>query len=68
MVRQQLSEAGQSGVVILDRTPLWGERWASRGLWSPACYGGELDVTDTTKAQGHHLHHVTVTRECESRG
>ena len=55
-------EADQSGVVILDCTPFYGESGGQIGdcgrLTSP---NAAADVTDTTKAQGHHLHHVTVT-------
>ncbi len=55
-------EADQSGVVILDRTPFYGESGGQVGdcgrLTTP---NAAADVTDTTKAQGHHLHHVTVT-------
>ena len=55
-------EAGQSGVVILDRTPFYGESGGQVGdCGRLLATGGQLDVTDTTKAQGHHLHHVTVT-------
>ena len=55
-------EADQSGVVILDCTPFYGESGGQVGdcgrLTTP---DAAADVTDTTKAQGHHLHHVTVT-------
>ena len=55
-------EADQSGVVILDRTPFYGESGGQVGdcgrLTTP---NAAADVTDTTKAQGHHLHHITVT-------
>jgi len=53
---------GEQGVVVLDRTPFYGESGGQVGdcgyLKSASC---QLDVTDTTKAQGHHLHHVNVT-------
>ena len=55
-------EAGQSGVVILDRTPFYGESGGQVGdCGRLKSTDGMLDVNDTTKAQGHHLHHVTVT-------
>ena len=55
-------EAGQSGAVILDRTPFYGESGGQVGdCGRLLATGSELDVTDTTKAQGHHLHYVTVT-------
>jgi len=55
-------ESGQSGVVILDRTPFYGESGGQVGdCGRLICADGMLDVNDTTKAQGHHLHHVTVT-------
>lgn len=53
--------AGESGVVVLDRTPFYGE---SGGQVGDSGYlqadGVRMEVTDTTKAQGHHLHHVRV--------
>ena len=53
---------GESGVLVLDQTPFYGE---SGGQVGDCGYlRGEAsgaDVTDTTKAQGHHLHHLTVT-------
>jgi alanyl-tRNA synthetase len=59
---QESLEADQSGVVILDRTPFYGESGGQVGdcgrLTVP---DGAADITDTTKAQGHHLHHVAVT-------
>ena len=55
-------EVDQSGVVILDRTPFYGESGGQVGDCGQLLADGvELSVTDTTKAQGHHLHHVTVT-------
>ncbi|UZP75333.1 alanine--tRNA ligase [Candidatus Paraluminiphilus aquimaris] len=53
--------AGDSAVVILDRTPFYGE---SGGQVGDTGYivsdSAKLEVRDTTKAQGHHLHHVVV--------
>ena len=61
-VEQKSLEADQSGVVILDRTPFYGESGGQVGDCGRLTAGdGAADVTDTTKAQGHHLHHVTVT-------
>ena len=54
--------ADQSGVVILDRTPFYGESGGQVGdCGRLTAADGAADVSDTTKAQGHHLHHVTVT-------
>jgi len=54
---------GESGVVVLDRTPFYGESGGQVGdcgyLRSDTC---DLDVRDTTKAQGNHLHQVVVSR------
>ncbi len=59
---QEYLEADQSGVVILDRTPFYGESGGQVGdCGRLTAADGAADVTDTTKAQGHHLHHVTLT-------
>ncbi len=55
-------EAEQSGVVILDRTPFYGESGGQVGDCGRLMVGhSAADVADTTKAQGHHLHHVSMT-------
>jgi alanyl-tRNA synthetase len=50
-------QAGQKGVVVLDRTPFYGE---SGGQVGDTGYlhvdGGRFQVTDTQKQSGHHLH------------
>ncbi|MCA8865770.1 alanine--tRNA ligase [Halomonas sp. SBBP1] len=50
-------EAGQKGIVVLDRTPFYGE---SGGQVGDTGYlyvdGGRFQVTDTQKKNGHHLH------------
>ncbi|QPL46879.1 alanine--tRNA ligase [Halomonas sp. A40-4] len=50
-------QAGQRGVVVLDRTPFYGE---SGGQVGDTGYlhvdGGRFQVTDTQKQSGHHLH------------
>ena len=62
---QECLEVDQSGVVILDRTPFYGESGGQVGdCGRLMAVDGAADVTDTTKAQGHHLHHVTLTAGC----
>ncbi|WP_447042969.1 alanine--tRNA ligase [Vreelandella sp. H-I2] len=50
-------ETGQKGVVVLDRTPFYGE---SGGQVGDTGYlyvdGGRFQVTDTQKQRGHHFH------------
>ena len=50
-------ESGQKGIVVLDRTPFYGE---SGGQVGDTGYlyvdGGRFQVTDTQKKNGHHLH------------
>ena len=48
---------GDHGVVVLDQTPFYGESGGQVG--DTGTLGG-AEVTDTTKASGLHLHHVTV--------
>jgi len=54
---------GQRGVAVLDRTPFYGESGGQVGDCGvlQCATTGRADVTDTTKAQGHHLHHIIVT-------
>ncbi len=55
----QRAEEGDEIVVIMDRTPFYGE---SGGQVGDTGYlttdSAKLEVRDTTKAQGHHLHHA----------
>ena len=53
--------AEDEGVVILDQTPFYGESGGQVGDTGYLTGGAaKLLVSDTTKAQGHHLHHVRV--------
>ena len=59
---ERVSE-GDDVVVILDQTPFYGE---SGGQVGDTGYlrtdSAKLEVRDTTKAQGHHLHHAVVVQ------
>ncbi|KXS38961.1 MAG: alanyl-tRNA synthetase [Halomonadaceae bacterium T82-2] len=51
-------EAGQKGVVVLDRTPFYGESGGQAGdTGYLEADGARFQVTDTQKQAGHHLHH-----------
>ncbi|MCK2046835.1 alanine--tRNA ligase [Chromohalobacter moromii] len=51
-------EAGQRGVVVLDRTPFYGESGGQAGDTGYLNANGmRFQVTDTQKQGGHHLHH-----------
>jgi alanyl-tRNA synthetase len=53
--------AKDTGVVVLDRTPFYGESGGQVGdCGYLSAQGVRLEVIDTTKASGHHLHHVKV--------
>jgi len=53
---------GDEGVVILDATPFYGESGGQVGdCGFIRTATATLEVRDTTKTQGHHLHHVLVT-------
>lgn len=57
---EQLS-AEQIGVVVLANTPFYGESGGQAGdTGYLTAEGVRLEVTDTTKTSGHHLHHVRV--------
>ncbi|HEY7775926.1 MAG TPA: DHHA1 domain-containing protein, partial [Kineobactrum sp.] len=54
-------DADQQGVVVLDTTPFYAESGGQAGDTGYLEAGSlRLEVIDTTKAQGHHLHHVKV--------
>ncbi len=65
----ECAEEGDEIVVILDRTPFYGE---SGGQVGDAGYlttdSAKLEVRDTTKAQGHHLHHAVVVSGAVAAG
>ena len=54
-------ESGEQGVIVMDTTPFYGESGGQVGdCGTLSCDGGRVDVTDTTKVQGHHLHHAHI--------
>ncbi|MFK7829535.1 MAG: alanine--tRNA ligase [Congregibacter sp.] len=59
--RVEKLSAGDEGVLVLDRTPFYGEsggQVGDTGYLSAA--GVKAEVVNTTKAQGHHLHHLRL--------
>ncbi|MEH6584600.1 MAG: alanine--tRNA ligase [Halioglobus sp.] len=51
----------ETGVVVLEQTPFYGESGGQVGdTGYLTAQGVKLEVSDTTKASGHHLHHVKV--------
>ena len=60
---------GDSAVIVLDRTPFYGESGGQVGDTGYISTDlAKLEVRDTTKAQGHHLHHVVVVEGTLSTG
>jgi alanyl-tRNA synthetase len=56
-------EAGSEGVVVLDKSPFYGESGGQVGdTGSLDAAGTKLQVRDTQKASGLHLHHVLVSQ------
>ncbi len=61
--------ANESGVIVLDSTPFYAESGGQMGdTGFLSADGVRLEVTDTTKAQSHHLHHVKVLEGQVSEG
>jgi alanyl-tRNA synthetase len=53
--------ANETGVVVMDCTPFYGESGGQVGdCGYLGATGVRVEVSDTTKATGHHLHHVKV--------
>jgi alanyl-tRNA synthetase len=63
-------KAGESGVVILDQTPFYGESGGQVGDHGELNTAGGvvIIVDDCTKLQGHHLHHVQIDQGSVSVG
>lgn len=56
-------QAGESGVVVLDQTPFYGESGGQVGDHGQlSAEGVVINVDDCTKLQGHHLHHAGVVQ------
>lgn len=56
-------QAGESGVVILDQTPFYGESGGQVGDHGQlTAEGVVINIADCTKLQGHHLHHAEVVQ------
>ncbi|EED36386.1 alanyl-tRNA synthetase [Luminiphilus syltensis NOR5-1B] len=54
-------EEGDDGIVVLNRTPFYGESGGQVGdTGFLSANDVKAEVRDTTKAQGHHLHHVKI--------
>ena len=61
--RVERLHAGDSGVVILDQTPFYGESGGQVGDHGQLSADGVVvNVDDCTKLQGHHLHHAEVVQ------
>ncbi|MEX2321509.1 MAG: alanine--tRNA ligase, partial [Saccharospirillum sp.] len=54
-------EAGETGIVILDQTPFYGESGGQAGDHGQlSAEGVVIIVNECTKLQGHHLHHAEI--------
>ncbi|MEX0622385.1 alanine--tRNA ligase [Saccharospirillum sp.] len=54
-------EAGETGIVILDQTPFYGESGGQAGDHGQlSAEGVVITVNECTKLQGHHLHHAEI--------
>lgn len=59
---QTLNE-GEQGILVLDTTPFYGESGGQVGDTGYIITGnGRVEVRNTTKHSGNHLHHVLVTQ------
>ena len=62
-------KTGEQGVVVLNQTPFYGESGGQVGDCGVLSADHiTLEVRDTTKAQGHHLHHCVVTKGAVALG
>jgi alanyl-tRNA synthetase len=65
----EILREGETGVAVLNQTPFYAESGGQTGdTGYLASDSLSAEVTDTTKSQGHHLHHLRVLKGSVSLG